>query len=645
MSETHPTRIVQTDLDDEDSMTKTLLESTATPPFTSFTAIQGPAHVYDDPFNPVGPAPASQAQLRRLSPTIQAKWALAAAEELSALSSKGVIGDPLSAEEIATTSVHTIGCNMIYTVKTADHEGRCRLKARLVARGDMEPFDPEERTASPTIIPAIIRMLAIVALTRQQLDRILPHVVDPTTITSADISTAFLNGNMKGKRINIRYRTADGHLVTAPLLRPLYGLRAAPMLWWEEFTKDVLEFGLKPFQLNPCVFSNDDKSILVGLHVDDLIVVASASLRDKLLNFLRSKYGRTGVNSWDMQDIPRTYCGVRWTYDKADHIFRFDQHDTITELLKDFGMDKPHTTRTPALPGTLLEKDSTASVDPRFQELVGRLLWISTQTRPDIAWAVKELCRHTLHTAAAHWVYARRVLAYLAASRGERLLLRAAPGLNMRAWADSSYAESDDRKSSSGVILTLGTSVIYWKSFTQTTVATSSCEAELNGFFEATMLVEFYRSCFSFLGHAQPDPTPTYVDSMSAIQLLAKRALTGRSKHVGVRYFHILDHIDRDSIRFQWVNTNIMVPDVLTKPLSWMLFQRCARQMLDGTIPLPTVLPRNTTGRNGALSAPASIQATSWRCVEASDKHVESSTTHGQERYGPWTENVKENLY
>ena len=119
---------------------------------------------------------------------------------------------------------------------------------------------------------------------------------------------------------------------------------------------------------------------------------------------------------------------------------------------------------TPAPPGAQLSRDpSAAGPDPRFQEMVGRLLWISASTRPDIAWATKELCRHTLHTSCKHWAYARQVLSYLAGSASEVQVLHPASHFDLRAWADSSYAESDDRRSSSGIVISLGPNAIFWK--------------------------------------------------------------------------------------------------------------------------------------------------------------------------------------
>ena len=372
--------------------------------------------------------------------------------------------------------VPVIQTNTIFSKKAPDHEGRVRLKARLVALGNQEPIDPEERTASPTIIPALIKIMAAVGLTRQLAERASSTPPeDRTTMTTFDVGTAFLNGDMEDKRAYVRYVDAQGVTAVASLNKPLYGLRVAPLRWHEKFTADVAAFGLRPFLLNPCVFTNADHTILLGLHVDDGFLVASASDRNKFLAYLRSRYGQQGITAHDMQAGPRIYCGVKWTYEASTHSFRLDQHDTISELLADFNMRRvSHPAPTPALQELQLTTDPAAQADARFQELVGRLLWISASTRPDIAWATKELCRHTLHTNATHWSYARRVLSYLAGTATEVMVLRAATDFDLRAWADSSYAESENRRSSSGVIISLGSSAIYWKAFTQTTVATSS---------------------------------------------------------------------------------------------------------------------------------------------------------------------------
>jgi hypothetical protein len=599
-----PITISELDLSNDDALASALMNAVLEDTFRPLSVIHdAPTRVYEDPHQPVGEPPSSRAALLRLPKHAQDRWSSSLDEELGALGIKNVFGPSVSYGE-REPGVPVIHTNTIFTKKAPDHEGRVRLKARLVALGNQEPLDPEERTASPTIIPALVKIMAAVGLTRQLEERGSHLPSGPTTMTAFDIATAFLNGDMEDKRTYVSFMDPSGRTITAPLIKPLYGLRVAPLRWHEKFTADVAAFGLRPFKLNPCVFTNDDGSILLGLHVDDGFLVASAADRDRFLSYLRTCYGDSGVTAHDMQAGPRIYCGVRWTYEATSHTFRLDQHDTITQLLEDFGMLSKRPASIPAPSDAQLLLDPEAGPDPRFQQLVGRLLWISASTRADIAWATKELCRHTLHTSSTHWTYARQVLSYLAGSVSEVQVLRSASNFDLRAWADSSYAESDDRRSSSGIVISLGPNAIYWKAFTQTNVATSSCQAELNGFFEAALLVDFYRACLSFLGARQGRPTPLHVDSMSALQLLAKRVPAGRSKHVGVRYFHILDCIDRDQLMLQWVSTTSMIPDVLTKPLARVAFQSCIRPMLDGRMPTPERSARSVTGTTGTLSAP-----------------------------------------
>ncbi len=93
------------------------------------------------------------------------------------------------------------------------------------------------------------------------------------------------------KRTYVRFMDPSGRTVTSPLTKPLYGLRVAPLRWHDKFTADVAAFGLRPFKLNPCVYTNDDGSILLGLHVDDGFLVASAANRDRFLSYLGTRYG------------------------------------------------------------------------------------------------------------------------------------------------------------------------------------------------------------------------------------------------------------------------------------------------------------------------------------------------------------------
>jgi hypothetical protein len=205
-----------------------------------------PSRVYEDPHQPVGEPPKSRAALLRLPKHAQDAWSAAHDEELRAIGIKNVFGARVSYGD-RDSDVPIIHTNMLYTKKSPDHEGRVRLKARLVALGNQEPLDQEERTASPTIIPALIKLMATVGLTRQLAERGSTPPSGPTTLTAFDVATAFLHGDMEDKRTYVRYVDSTGQTVTASLDKPLYGLRVAPLRWHEKFTADVAAFGLRPF--------------------------------------------------------------------------------------------------------------------------------------------------------------------------------------------------------------------------------------------------------------------------------------------------------------------------------------------------------------------------------------------------------------
>ncbi len=76
-----------------------------------------------------------------------------------------------------------------------------------------------------------------------------------------------------------------------------------------------------------------------------------------------------------------------------------------------------------------------------------------------------------------HADYRKRIIRYLKRTRDVGLTLRGGSDQRLAVWSDSGWAEcKDTRKSTSGVVVTMGSSVIFAKSYTQPTIANSSCE-------------------------------------------------------------------------------------------------------------------------------------------------------------------------
>jgi hypothetical protein len=553
--------------------------------------------------------PATAGAFARLSPTERSWWSASMAEEMAGIHSQ----DALDRVELADIPLDNpaLPTRWVYTLKPPS-DGRRRVKSRLVVRGDRQPRLAEEDNYAPTIIPAIVRMTVIAYLSRRHIRVSARSAGRAATklgldLRSFDVKQAFLRSMLPGDRVvYVKVIMPDGSVGFFRLKRSLYGLRISPRAWYDTLAGDLREFGLLSCPLNPSFFTNAARSLFLCMHVDDGMLVAAGQDCDDLLRFLRSKYGADGISEVDMTAAPSRFLGQRWTVAADGTSVVVDQTEAIDALLEEYNMADCHPGLTPVVPGYYLRATESSSSDPRYSHLTGTLLWL-LQTRPDLNFAVTTMSRHVRKNDDTHMAYGRQVLRYLKRTRTTGLTLRASSDLQLRCWVDSSYAEDPDtRRSNSSIIITLGSSVVFSKVFLQPTVAVSSCEAELNGFFEAALWLEFFRQIASFMGITQNGPTTVYADSASAIAVLKKRVPSGRSKHYDVRYFRINQSIDRGEIVLQWLSTLLMPADIGTKPLPRPRFTELAGPLLDGRL-------------DGVYAPPRSGNpATSRRCIQGS---------------------------
>ncbi len=120
--------------------------------------------------------------------------------------------------------------------------------------------------------------------------------------------------------------------------------------------------------------------------------------------------------------------------------------------------------------------------DPKlYRSLVGSLLYIGKQTRPDILHVVNQLSRFLEKPKTSHWKAAKHVLRYLKGTKNLRITFFKNSNTKLTGDADADWSEDlDDRKSTTGYYLKFqGTGgAISWEVKKQATVALSSTEAE-----------------------------------------------------------------------------------------------------------------------------------------------------------------------
>jgi hypothetical protein len=149
----------------------------------------------------------------------------------------------------------------------------------------------------------------------------------------------------------------------------------------------------------------------------------------------------------------------------------------------------------------------------------------------------------------------------------------------LHAYVDASYGVHEDGKSHTGAVMTLGCGAIYARSSKQKIVCKSSTEAELVAITDSIGEVIWLRGFLVALGYALP-PAILYQDNQGTIALCERGGAGHRTKHVKIRNFWVKERIDDGDIVVEYMPTEIMVADVLTKPLQGARFVKLRDAMI-----------------------------------------------------------------
>jgi len=154
--------------------------------------------------------------------------------------------------------------------------------------------------------------------------------------------------------------------------------------------------------------------------VDDFLLTHNDdSLCEQTIDALKSEFEITDLGT------PRRLLGLRITRDNPTGPISIDQSETIVDILRRFKMEQCKPAITPHQPGLHLtdamspttQADIDSMKNVPYRVLVGCLLWLATNTRPDIAHAVGCLCRFSANPGQQHWTAAKHVLRYLAGTQ------------------------------------------------------------------------------------------------------------------------------------------------------------------------------------------------------------------------------------
>ncbi|XP_019158230.1 PREDICTED: uncharacterized protein LOC109154957 [Ipomoea nil] len=264
---------------------------------------------------------------------------------------------------------------------------------------------------------------------------------------------------------------------------------------------------------------------------------------------------------------PSFFLGIE-TMSLSDGIL-LSQRRYIQDILRRAGMVDCKPVSTPISVAWSDVDDSTPFADPtHYRSIVGALQYL-TVTRPDLSYAVNRLCQRMQSPTTADWAVMKRVLRYVKGTLGMGLCIRKSESLALHAFSDSDWAGNpDDRKSTSGFVVFLGSNLIAWSCRKQRTVARSSTEAEYKALADVAAEVTWLVSLLREIGFP-PDSAPgLWCDNLGATYLCANPVFHARTKHVEIDYHFVRDKVAKKELQVHFIFTKDQLADIFTKPLA-----------------------------------------------------------------------------
>ena len=226
-----------------------------------------------------------------------------------------------------------------------------------------------------------------------------------------------------------------------------------------------------------------------------------------------------------------------------------------------------------------------------YPSIVGMLLHLSTNTRPDISFAVSQVAHFNHNPKQSHAQAVKMILRYLKGTADKGMIVKPTGKLELDDWADVDFcglfrsdpdASPTSVKSHPGFIITLSDVPLVWRSQLQSEISLSTTEAEYITLRQS--LRTLLPICSLLLEVAQAiglKPSLQVMIHCRAVQdnqasylLATTHWITNHTKYYLVKWHWFWDHHDKGHFTIHKVSTTVMKADGLTKGLVRELFEQ-----------------------------------------------------------------------
>jgi hypothetical protein len=351
-------------------------------------------------------------------------------------------------------------------------------------------------------------------------------------------------------------------------------LKQAPKAWFAKFTDYLRELGFTASVADPNLWMGDWKGcrVLIVIVVDDTLITSSDVRITKEVEqtILQRFPGSSGDSEW--------YCGMKLEW-QLDGTVRVTQESHVDQILAKLQGHHIPDRKLPMAKGVKLTPEGEPLDTEKFPyaSIVGSLLYIACNTRPDIASAVNKLTKFMSCPKKQHWDLLMDLVGYLKGTKSRGLHLGKSDEIT--GYCDSDYGtDLKNRRSHTGYCFKLYGGMVSWQSKCQQTVATSTTEAEYQAASGAGREALWLRQLYLDLG-IPCTPMQIHCDSSGAIASLNNHQVTQRTKHIDVIHHFVQERQNLGQIKFAFVRGDENIVGILTTPVERKMHEFCCEGM------------------------------------------------------------------
>lgn len=486
-------------------------------------------------------------------------------------------------------------CSIFLKEKFDADKRYLKLKARLVAHGNRQILDElfgAKDVDSPTVSLAVVNILLQLAAAGNWKKRVV------------DVAGAYLNADLKVPEYMripanvvalIEARLAksgetmesikqpDGSVIVE-LQKALYGLRQAGREWYELLAHFLTSQGYVRSSVDKCLFSKTvgDEICHLAVYVDDILIISNSDDEvERITQALEVRFKSITIQEGELM----SFVGIEIITDPTGDV-RLRQRGYITDVLAHFGVESDHKAEYPCA-GNIMEAAKPSETDcdvSKFKSGVMKMMYLSTRTRPDIAFVVSALACRAERPKNSDWERLVHLAKYLNSTKDDSLVYKHGGKVELSAFVDASFMTHRDMRGHTGYCIfadKIGSAAVLYRSVKQKSVADSSTEAEVIALHELVQHLLWVISIYEDMGVHIPKPVSVHNDNKSNITIHSKDVINfkGRSKYIARKFFSVFEHVESGELKLVWTGTDDLVADFLTKAIHGGKFKKFKIEM------------------------------------------------------------------